>query len=196
MDIVNPEKNQATDHTFEFGHWIPCYHAIPVGQVQSDGSADLLEDRSFTVFTMPQPFDWYVFGFASDWSQSFLLDTIIHVAYMGEKENVSTRFLPASALLGRPNQYNPGWLPLQCGYDEGPKIHKAWAWGALETEQSEYGIGIWYDSKARNFIAPFRVPQGEQLRFIVGNRCDEDFEDTTLTVVGMRWMPWDQGGIL
>lgn len=196
MPEPDVREQQKSDKTFDWGHWIPCIDSIPVGQVQTTLLTNLLVDRSFTVFTMPKPFDWYIFGFGASWAGTDLLDSIIQVANLSERENVSTRFLPATALLGQPTQYNPGWLPLQCGYDEMPHIHKFWAWGTLNTEDSEYGIGAWYNSKKLNFIAPFKLPQGEQLRFIVGNRCTGTFADTTITVVGQRWMPWDQEGPL
>lgn len=194
--VPDIRNQKIEDKLFEFGHWIPCIEAIQVGELQSNGTATLMLNRSYTVFTQAKPFDWYVFGFSANWSIDDLIDTIVQVANLAERENTSTRFQPGCEIFGTPQQASPGYMPLQMGVSEVPHIRRAWAWGTLETEEGEYGIGAWYDRRKQDFIAPIKVPQGEQLRFIVGNRCTENFEDTVIGVVGQRWQPWDQGGRL
>lgn len=199
MEWKPDEKEKLRTHSIEYGRWFPCVECIQFGTPVENppGTTTFEVDHSALFFTQPHPFDWYIFGFGANWGfpndPTALADTMLMISLTHEKKNLSTRFINAAQMLGVAQEYPPGYLPLQMGWWEITGVHKAWAWVTADTEDTQVGVSGWVDRDRKlRFVAPYMVPSGGQLRFQVQNRCDGDFTNTMLTVVGQRWLPWSE----
>jgi len=201
MSDWTPDQKHKADHTIENGRWIVCNQSIQFGTPVGDpvGTTTFEVNHSAMFFTQVCPFDWYIFGFAANWGgpghTDDLPDTNMMISITGERENLSTRFINAAQLLGAPQEYPGGYMSLQFGHYEIDVVHEAWAWATVDTPKSQIGASIWFDrDKSLKFMAPYVLRQGDQFRFQLQNRCDSDFPDTILTIIGQRWLPWGDGG--
>jgi hypothetical protein len=179
--------------TIDNGRWIPSMDVVTVGSFLTDAnlSADFLLDHSYRVFTQPKPFDWYLFGFAANWAIDFTVDTFIDVADLSVRENMTSRFITGGHFLGVPTNITAGWMPMQIAHHEITGVHKFWAWAEAYTSDWEVGLEVCANRDKPQWIAPYMLPAGKQLRLILQNHCAEDFEDTKLSMIGQRWLPWD-----
>lgn len=189
----------------DYGRWIPSYDALPVGTPSAATSPyrDLLQNHSYYIYTVPRPFDWFVYGFGINCLSIQVVALTLSISTDEEKENLSLRTIDASAVLGWPianpegdggndAQFNPHWLPLpgaHC-FDES----KGGIWGWVEAQGEEFNAGISAHvsrKKCRIERPPYKVTTGKQLRFILANRFTAILPTQCVTVVGARWLPWE-----
>lgn len=189
----------------DFGRWIPSFDSLPVGTPEAATSPyrDLLQNYSYYIYTTPRPFDWYVFGFGINCLSIQVVSLSLSVSDDEWRENLSLSTLDASAVLGWPRfnpegtggavvQFNPHWLPLPGAYCFDEDKGTAWGWVEAKTDEWDFGISAHVQrKKCRIQRPPFRVSSGRQIRFIVANRFTQMLPTQNITVVGVRWLPWD-----
>lgn len=179
---------------FDLGRWAPSIDTIAVGSPSAGKIGDpttLAAGRSYYVYTEPKPFDWYVFKFAFSWNENNQ-SLFMNIADMGEDEAMMLSSGPMSGLFGNPTQAFGAPLPYQYGYLEPEASKKRWAW-AFRVGSVE--IDLWWGRGtgdiANQFIAPYKVLQGNSLRFIVQNKSTvTDVANASLAIVGARWLKW------
>lgn len=198
--IERPDRININDP--DFGRWIPSIDAIPTGTPEAATSPyrDMLQNYSYYVYTLPRPFDWYVYGFAINCTAVQVVSVMIQVSCDEERENLSLRVIDAGAVLGWPVQtpevsetcqINSHWLPIPSAFcfDEGRGI---WGWFNVESESLNWGASAWANGKrCRVERPPFKVTSGQQIRFIISNRFTGELPNTVISVVGTRWLPWE-----
>lgn len=195
--------NPATVNDPDYGRWLPSFDSLPVGTPESATSPykDMLQNHSYYVYTTPRPHDWYVAGFALNVTAVQVIGIVVQVSTDEEEENMCLRQTEGSAVLGWPVnspepgrtvQINPHWLPLPCAWclDE----MRGSVWGSLDIAGPSIEAGIeahWSRRECDEYESFYKVSAGHQLRFVISNRFTALLPSTQITVVGMRWLPWD-----
>lgn len=194
------DQNHINDPSW--GRWIPSYDSLPTGTPDAATSPyrDMLQNHTYYIYTTPRPFDWYVYGFAINTTAVQVVSINIDVSVDQSRENLSSRTIDAGAVLGWPvNAPEPGetcqinshWLPIPSAHCFDEEVGGVWGWFDVETEHNNFGMSAWAGRrKCRIERPPYKVNSGNQFRFKIANRFTAVLPDTTVSVVGIRWLPW------